>query len=102
MTSLFSPMPSIDQYNTLEDTSGRARPSDDFDMVPVSEDHIANLLSLRDLLIEQRRTVVRGVMSYQVVYVARAQDLAQIEPLIDATEAAIEHEKRLQAAGEFI
>jgi len=84
---------SPDAFDTLGDTSGYARPIDDFGTAAAHTDHIANLTKLRDMLIAKRRYLAQDAMTYPVVFIARSQDIAAIQPLIAALDAAIEHER---------
>ncbi|WP_107676310.1 hypothetical protein [Agrobacterium sp. LAD9] len=85
----------IDDFDILEDASGYARPSEDFGESEVSQDHVANLEKLREMLIKRRRYLIQDAMVYPVTYISRAMDLAKMQPLIEAIERAIHHEQKL-------
>jgi len=90
-----SPQPQI--FNSLTEASptGYARPVEEFDPEDVSQDHYGNLQALLEMLLDKRRSLVQDVMLYRMTYAGRAQDIAKIQPVIEAVERAMEHEKRL-------
>ncbi|MGL4289005.1 MAG: hypothetical protein ACRCVA_21825 [Phreatobacter sp.] len=87
--------PSPESYDTLADTSGYARPTDDFGAAQAAGDPIANLVKLRRMLIDKRRYLVQDAMTYPVVFVGRSQDVAEIQVLIKALDEAIAHERAM-------
>ena len=89
--------PSASAFDTLEDTSGYARPSDDFESAELSFDHVANLDHLREMLIRKRRYLAQDVIAYPAVFLGRAQDIANLQRLLSAVEEAIAHETSLGA-----
>ena len=91
---MLKPPPSPDTFDTLGDTAGYARPADDFGEAAAHADHAGNLSKLRDMLIAKRRYLAQDAMTYPVVFIARAQDIAAIQPLIAALDEAIAHERR--------
>lgn len=98
---MFKAPPSPDRYNTLQDTAGYARPTDDFGAHEVSGDHLQNLLNLRSMLIDKRRFMAQDAMTYPVVYLARAQDIANLQQLMAALDEAIDQERTLKDSAEY-
>lgn len=96
---MFKAPPSPDQYNTLTDTSAYARPVDDFGDPRVTNDPVGNLKQLRQMMIDKRRYLAQDAITYPVMFIGRAQDIAEAQSLIDALEQAIAHEEGLAAAG---
>lgn len=90
--------PPPEQYDTLSDTSGYARPTDDFGEADVSHDPLGNLIRLRRMLIDKRRYLAQDAMTYPVVFIGRAQDIAEIQTLIAALDVAIAHERAMADA----
>ena len=90
--------PPANAYDTLGDTAGYARPTDDFGPQGASGDPIANLEKLRKMLIEKRRYLAQDAMTYPVVYLGRAQDIAALQHLIAALDTAIAQEKMIDGA----
>jgi hypothetical protein len=90
--------PAPEQYDTLGDTSGYARPTDDFGPQEISGNPLGNLIRLRQMLIEKRRYLAQDAMTYPVVFVGRSQDIAQVQELIEALDKAIDHERMMQDA----
>lgn len=95
---MFKAPPSPDKYNTLQDTSGYARPADDFGEHVAAGDPLENLLHLKKMLIDKRRFMAQDVITYPVVYMARAQDIANLQQLMTALDQAIAHEHALRDA----
>lgn len=93
---MFKAPPSPDKYDTLQDTAGYARPADDFGQHVPAGDHLQNLLHLKRMLIDKRRFMAQDVITYPVVYLARAQDIANLQELMAALEVAITHELSLR------
>ena len=94
--------PPPEQYDTLGDTSGYARPTDDFGLQEVSNDPLGNLVRLRKMLIDKRRYLAQDAITYPVVYLGRSQDIADLQKLIQALDEAINHERVIQDAAEHI
>jgi hypothetical protein len=92
--------PPPEQYDTLGDTSGYARPTDDFGPQEISNDPLANLVRLRKMLIDKRRYLAQDAITYPVVYLGRSQDIADLQKLIQALDEAIDHERTIQDAVE--
>ncbi len=88
--------PSPDQYDTLGDTAGYARPSDDFGPTQTDGDPLENLLKLQQMLIAKRRNLAQDAMTYPVVYLGRAQDIHELQKLLVSLEQAITHERALR------
>ena len=82
-------------FDTLEDTSGFARPIDDFGAAEISQDHAANLEHLHEMLVRKRRYLAQDVLAYPPVFLGRAQDIHRIQDLIEAVERAVAHEKSM-------
>lgn len=97
---MFKAPPSPDQYDTLQDTAGYARPADDFGEHVPAGDHLQNLLHLKKMLIDKRRFMAQDVITYPVVYLARAQDIANLQDLMAALDVAIAHELSLRNSAE--
>lgn len=95
---MFKAPPSPDKYDTLQDTAGYARPADDFGEHTPAGDPLENLLRLKKMLIDKRRFMAQDVITYPVVYLARAQDIANLQQLIAALDIAIAHELSLRNA----
>jgi hypothetical protein len=95
---MFKPPPSPDQYDTLQDTAGYARPADDFGSYAEAGDHLENLLKLKKMLIHKRRFMAQDVITYPVVYLARAQDIANLQALMASLDTAIAHELELRGS----
>jgi hypothetical protein len=95
---MFKAPPAPEKYDTLGDTSGYARPTDDFGPQEISHDPLANLIKLRQMLIDKRRYLAQDVMTYPVVFLGRAQDIAQVQELIRAIDCAINQERMAQDA----
>lgn len=95
---MFKAPPSPDKYDTLQDTAGYARPADDFGKHVPAGDHLENLLKLKNMLIDKRRFMAQDVITYPVVYLARAQDIADLQRLMAALDVAIAHEHALRDA----
>lgn len=89
--------PDHSAFDTLEDTSGYARPTELRDGSDISDDHIGNLERMREMLTRKRRYLAQDVMTYPAVFVGRAQDIAALQKLIDALDAALSDERSLQA-----
>jgi hypothetical protein len=87
--------PSASEFDTLEDTSSFARPTDDFGESQVSQDHVANLEHLHEMLVRKRRYLAQDVITYPVVFLGRAQDINNLQGLIDSVEKALAHERAL-------
>lgn len=87
--------PSATEFDTLEDTSGFARPIDDFGETEISQNHVGNLEHLHEMLIRKRRYLAQDVLAYPPVFLGRAQDIHRIQKLIEALDRALEHEKSL-------
>ncbi len=92
--------PPPEQYDTLGDTSGYARPTDDFGPQEISNDPLGNLVRLRKMLIDKRRYLAQDAITYPVVYLGRSQDIADLQKLIQALDEAIDHERTIQDAVE--
>jgi hypothetical protein len=90
---MFKAPPAPEQYDTLGDTSGYARPTDDFGPQEISDNPLGNLTRLRQMLIEKRRYLAQDAMTYPVVFLGRSQDIANVQELIRALESAIDHER---------
>jgi hypothetical protein len=90
---MFKSPPAPEQYDTLGDTSGYARPTDDFGPQEISGNPLENLLKLRQMLIEKRRYLAQDAMTYPVMFLGRAQDIANVQELIRAIDSAIHHER---------
>lgn len=90
--------PPPNAYDTLGDTAAYARPTDDFGPQEASGDPIANLEKLRKMLVEKRRYLAQDAMTYPVVYLGRAQDIAALQALIAALDTAIAQEKMIDGA----
>jgi hypothetical protein len=95
---MFKSPPSPEQYDTLGDTAGYARPTDDFGPQEISGDPLGNLLKLRQMLIDKRRYLAQDAMTYPVVYLGRAQDIADVQELLRALDLAIDNERMIQDA----
>lgn len=98
---MFKAPPSLDKYDTLQDTAGYARPADDFGEHVPAGDHLENLLHLKKMLIDKRRFMAQDVITYPVVYLARAQDIANLQGLLAALDVAITHELSLRETGQL-
>lgn len=96
---MFKAPPSPDTYDTLSDTSAYARPVDDFGDPTVTNDPVGNLKKLRQMMIDKRRYLAQDAITYPVMFIGRAQDIAEAQKLIEALEAAIAHESALIGAG---
>jgi hypothetical protein len=96
--TMFKSPPAPEQYDTLGDTAGYARPTDDFGPQEIAGDPLQNLLKLRQMLIDKRRYLAQDAMTYPVVYLGRSQDIADLQRLLGAVEAAIDHERTIQDA----
>jgi hypothetical protein len=59
---------------------------------------MGNLLKLRQMLIDKRRYLAQDVMTYPVVFLGRAQDIANVQELIGALDEAIGQERMAQDA----
>ena len=94
---MFQKPPAPEQYDTLADTSGYARPTDDFGEATFT-DPVVNLEKLRQMLIDKRRYLAQDVMTYPVVFLGRAQDIADVQSLLNSLEQAIAHEKGLRGS----
>lgn len=94
---MLKPPPPPEAYDTLQDTSAAARPVDDFGETPPLRDPIDNLVQLHDMLIEKRRFLAQDAFTYPVLFLGRAQDIADLQKLLNALEEAIGHERALQA-----
>jgi hypothetical protein len=94
---MFQKPPAPEQYDTLADTSGYARPTDDFGEATVG-DPVENLEKLRQMLIDKRRYLAQDVMTYPVVFLGRAQDIADVQSLLNSLEQAIAHERALRSS----
>lgn len=99
---MFKAPPSPDKYDTLQDTAGYARPADDFGQHVPAGDHLQNLLHLKRMLIDKRRFMAQDVITYPVVYLARAQDIANLQELMAALDVAITHELSLRDTGQAV
>ena len=95
---MFKAPPTPEKYDTLGDTSGYARPIDDFGPQEIGGDPLGNLLKLRQMLIDKRRYLAQDVMTYPVVFLGRAQDIANVQELIRALDEAIGQERMAQDA----
>ena len=93
---MFKAPPAPEKYDTLADTSGYARPTDDFGPQEISSDPLGNLLKLRRMLVDKRRYLAQDVMTYPVVFLGRAQDIASVQELIRALDEAIGQERMAQ------
>lgn len=94
----FKAPPAPEDYDTLSDASGYARPTDDFGDTAAPLDPIGNLLKLRKMLIAKRRYFAHDAITYPVAFVGRSQDIGEIQKLIDQLDVAISHERSLQDA----
>ena len=94
---MFKAPPSPDKYDTLSDTSAYARPVDDFGDPTVTNDPIGNLRKLRQMMIDKRRYLAQDAITYPVMFIGRAQDIAEAQALVDALEAALSHEESLDS-----
>ena len=94
---MFQKPPAPEQYDTLADTSGYARPTDDFGEATIG-DPVENLEKLRQMLIDKRRYLAQDVMTYPVVFLGRAQDIADVQSLLNSLEQAIAHERALRSS----
>jgi hypothetical protein len=94
----FKAPPAPEDYDTLSDASGYARPTDDFGDTAAPLDPIGNLLKLRKMLIAKRRYFAQDAITYPVAFVGRAQDIAEMQKLIDQLDVAINHERSIQDA----
>lgn len=92
---MLKPPPSPDKYDTLSDTSAYARPIDDFGDPSVTNDPIGNLKKIRQMMIDKRRYLAQDAITYPVMFIGRAQDIAEAQKLIDALEQAILHEQTM-------
>ncbi|TAI66461.1 hypothetical protein [Bradyrhizobium sp. Leo170] len=92
---MFQKPPAAELYDTLADTSGYARPTDDFGEATVG-DPLENLQKLRQMLIDKRRYLAQDAMTYPVVFLGRAQDIADVQNLLNSLDQAIEHEQALR------
>ena len=92
---MFKSPPPPDQYDTLGDTSGYARPTDDFGPQEVRGDPLQHLLKLRQMLIDKRRYLAQDAMTYPVMFLGRAQDIANVQELIGALDTAIGQERSM-------
>ena len=95
----FKAPPAPEDYDTLSDASGYARPTDDFGDTAAPLDPIGNLLKLRTMLIAKRRYFAQDAITYPVAFVGRAQDIAEVQKLIDQLDIALRHERCIQDAG---
>ena len=93
---MFQKPPAPEQYDTLADTSGYARPTDDFGEVTIG-DPLENLQKLRQMLVDKRRYLAQDAMIYPVVFLGRAQDIADVQNLLNSLEQAIAHEQVLRS-----
>ena len=94
---MFQKPPAPEQYDALADTSGYAKPSDDFGEVTIG-DPLENLQKLRQMLIDKRRYLAQDAMIYPVVFLGRAQDIADVQNLLNSLEQAIAHEQALKTS----
>lgn len=94
---MFQKPPSLENFDTLRDTASYARPIDDFGADELTGTPLEHLLKLRGMLIDKRRYLAQDAMVYPVTYLGRAQDIAELQKLLQAVNDAIEHEKELEA-----
>lgn len=92
---MFKAPPPPEKYDTLSDTSAYARPVDDFGDPSVTNDPVGNLKKLRRMMIDKRRYLAQDAMTYPVMFIGRAQDIAEAQKLIAALDEAIADEERL-------
>jgi len=85
----------IQQFDVLNDMSGYARPTKDFGEAEVSNDHVANLEKILEMLITRRRYLAQDAIVYPAAYGGRSQDIARMQPVIEAMRAAIADEMRM-------
>lgn len=90
--------PEIGEYNSLKEQSGYARPIEEFGKAELSEDHLGNLERMLGMLIQRRRYLAQEAIAYQMTFMGRSYDIAKIQPIIEAMQAAIAHEKMLASA----
>jgi hypothetical protein len=64
----------------------------------MSSDHIQNLKSLRDHLVEERRAMVAGLLADPQTSGEISGDFAGLQHFIDAVERALSHEAMLTRA----
>ncbi len=95
--SMHKTPPDISVFNSLTEQSptGYARPIEEFGEVEVSQDHVANLRRMLDMLIGKRRALAQDAMAYQMTFTGRCYDIAKLQPMIEALERAIQHEGKL-------
>lgn len=91
--------PPPEKYDTLSDTSAYARPVDDFGDPSVTNDPIGNLKKLRQMMIDKRRYLAQDAMTYPVMFIGRAQDIAEVQKLIHALDEAIQQEEAQLSLG---
>lgn len=94
---MFQKPPAPEQYDTLGDTSGYARPTDDFGEATVG-DPLENLQKLRQMLIDKRRYLAQDAMTYPVVFLGRAQDIADVQVLLNSLDQAIAQEQAARSS----
>jgi len=90
---MFKAPPPPEKYDTLSDTCAYARPVDDFGDPSVTNDPIGNLKKLRQMMIDKRRYLAQDAITYPVMFIGRAQDIAEVQKLIQALDAAIQEEE---------
>jgi hypothetical protein len=94
---MFQKPPAPELYDTLSDTSGYARPTEDFGEATIG-DPIENLQKLRQMLIDKRRYLAQDAMTYPVVFLGRAQDIADVQTLLSFLDQAIAQEQALRSS----
>jgi len=94
---MFQKPPAPEHYDTLGDTSGYARPTDDFGEATVG-DPLENLQKLRQMLIDKRRYLAQDAMTYPVVFLGRAQDIADVQILLNSLDQAIAQEQAARSS----
>lgn len=90
--------PDIQVFNSLTEASptGYARPIEEFGELEVSHDHLGNLEKMLHMLIDKRRMLAQDAVAYQMTFTGRSYDIAKLQPIIEAVQRAIDHEKQLK------
>jgi hypothetical protein len=92
--------PDLNEFNPLKEQSGYARSISEFGETEVSDDHIGNLEKMITMLVHRRRFLAQEAMAYNMTFLGRSYDIAKIQPIIEAMEAALAHERSLARQAE--
>ena len=61
---------------------------------PENPDHLGNLRTLLDMLIQKRRNNAQDAITYPIAFMGRCLDISRLQPVIEALERAIADEER--------